>query len=139
MSLRLLDTDILTLYQHSQPNVLARMESVSADERAVTVITVEEQIVGWHALVNRARGAAAIAFAYERLAANVRFLSGLRILSFTEAAIARYEELRRLKLRVGGNDLRIAAIALEHEAIVVTRNVRDFERVPGLTIENWAD
>ncbi len=43
-----------------------------------------------------------------------------------------------MKLNVGKNDLRIAAIALENGAIVVTRNERDFRRVPGLAVENWA-
>lgn len=55
-----------------------------------------------------------------------------------ESGQARFTILKATVKNVGGNDLRIAATALEMNATVVTRNVRDFERVPGLTVENWA-
>ena len=60
-----------------------------------------------------------------------------QFLSFPVPAIHRFNALVKLKLNVGKMDLRIAAIALEHGATVVTRNVRDFGRVPNLTIEDW--
>ena len=63
----------------------------------------------------------------------------VRLLSFTEESIDRFETLRSQKLGVRANDLRIAAIALTNGATVVTRNVSDFGRVPGLLVENWAD
>jgi tRNA(fMet)-specific endonuclease VapC len=59
-------------------------------------------------------------------------------LFFTEPAIHRYEGLKWLKLRIKKTDLRIAAIALEQDAIVATRNLRDFMRVPGLRVEDWS-
>ena len=43
-----------------------------------------------------------------------------------------------MKLGVRRMDLRIASIALENSATLVTRNVCDFQRVPGLIVENWA-
>lgn len=55
-----------------------------------------------------------------------------------QARIVRYESLRKAHRNVGKNDLRIAAIALEHSAIVVTRNAHDFNQIPGLTIEDWS-
>jgi len=72
------------------------------------------------------------------LAECVRFLARLQLLSFTEPAISRYEQLRSLKLNIGKMDLRIAAIVLENGATLVTRNRRDFQKLPGLLIEDWS-
>jgi tRNA(fMet)-specific endonuclease VapC len=60
------------------------------------------------------------------------------MLAYTEAAIARVAELKSLRLNVSLMDLRIAAIALENSAILVTRNRRDFGRILGLRIEDWS-
>jgi tRNA(fMet)-specific endonuclease VapC len=51
---------------------------------------------------------------------------------------SRHRDLLRRRLNVAGNDLRIAAIALETGAGVVTRNLRDFNRVAGLQCEDWS-
>jgi tRNA(fMet)-specific endonuclease VapC len=104
---------------------------------AVTVITVEEQLTGWYTQLRRVRQPDQLARVYRYLADTVTFLGGLNILSFVEPAILRYEQLKAMRLGVAGNDLRIAAIALEFGGIVVTRNVRDFSRVPNLSVENW--
>jgi len=62
----------------------------------------------------------------------------LPVLPFSEAAILRFDHLRTLRLNVGSMDLRSAAIALENDLTVITRNRRDFGRVPGLKIEDWS-
>jgi tRNA(fMet)-specific endonuclease VapC len=137
MSLYVLDTDTLSLLQYGHPTVQQHVSAVSASGLATTIISVEEQLTGWQAALRRARQPDDIARVYGRFTATVRFLSGLPILSFTEDAVRRYNALAALKLNVGKMDLRIAAIALEFGAVVVTRNVRDFQRVPHLAVVDW--
>lgn len=138
MSQYVLDTDILQLFQEGHPAVVNRVGGVAASDLAISVVTVEEQLSGWYTQLRKAKRPEKLAWAYRRLAANVRFLSRLRILDFEERAIERYEALRVLKLKVRKMDLRIAATVLEHGAILVSRNVRDFEQVPGLAVEDWS-
>ena len=49
----------------------------------------------------------------------------------------RYAALRRAKVRIGPMDLKIASIALEHGGTVLSQNLTDFGKVPGLKVENW--
>lgn len=138
MPLYVLDTDSLSLHERGNPGLLAKAQALQPGELAVTVITVEEQLSGWYTILRRARLRHEIARAYLRLATAIENFSGLTILPFPETAIARFDQLDSLRLNVGRPDLRIAAITLEYGGIVVTRNLRDFQRVPGLTVENWA-
>ena len=69
------------------------------------------------------------------------FMAPLDILPFDESAIWQYGELRTLLESqgrpIGSMDTLIAAHALAMGAVLVTNNVREFERVPGLVVENW--
>jgi tRNA(fMet)-specific endonuclease VapC len=138
MSLYVLDTDMLSLYRRGHALVRQRVDSHPRDELAITVMNVEEQLSGWYSMLRRAKQPPRLARSYQELADAVQFLAGWRILLYPELAIARYEQLKAMKLQVRKMDLRIAAITLENGGILVTRNVRDFQRVPNLTVENWA-
>jgi tRNA(fMet)-specific endonuclease VapC len=138
MSLFIMDSDTLSLLENGQPEISVQVARRRTDEITVAVISVEEMLRGWYSLLRRAKKPRELALAYDRLAHSVSFLARIRILSFSEAAIARFQGLLKAKLHVRANDLRIAAIALEHNATVVTRNVRDFVVVPGLTVEDWS-
>ncbi len=59
------------------------------------------------------------------------------VLPYTAEAEVHFEDWRKQKLRIGTHDLRIAATAVVHSATLVSRNRRDFERVPGLKVEFW--
>jgi tRNA(fMet)-specific endonuclease VapC len=139
VSLFVLDTDALSKLWTGDQKVAARVLSVPADELAVTVITVEEMLTGWQTMLRQAKTDAQIAAVYGRMASTVELLGRFTVLSYSEVAIATYRSVRSQRFNVGANDIRIGAIALEHGATVVTRNVRDFSRIPGLTVENWCD
>jgi len=138
MSVFVLDTDHLTLYYHGDPIVVQRVDSRLPSELAIAVLTVDEQLTGWYTLTRQARRPEEVARAYARLGEAVVRLGRWRILPYTEAAIARVAQLKALRLNVGLMDLRIAAVAMENQAVVVTRNRRDFGRVPGLSVEDWS-
>ncbi len=139
MSLFVLDTDTLSLYRRGQPLIVQRMLQQPLDTLATSAITVEEQLTGWYTLLRKQKTREQLARAYRNLVETVVELNQFRLLSYTEEAILCFDDLRTLKLGVRANDLRIAAIALVNNATVVTRNVADFSRVPGLIVENWAD
>lgn len=138
MRFYLLDTDTVSPFQHGHPDVCAAVAEHSPTEVAITVLTVEEQLSGWYKELRRATEPQTLAAVYLRMANTVQFYSCLPIFSLTEAAIRRCEDLTRQKLKVRKTDLRIAAIVLEMNAVIVTRNMRDFKRVPGLAIEDWS-
>lgn len=138
MSRYILDTDTLQLFQDEHPGVITRVRAVPPHERAISVVSVEEQLSGWYALLRQAKQPERLAWVYRRLAATVRFLSRVQIIDFDEPAIQRYEQLKKRKIKIGTNDLRIAASVLEQDAILVTRNLRDFQKVPDLRIEDWS-
>ena len=59
------------------------------------------------------------------------------ILEFDDAAAGIAEMPRQSKLRIGTLDIRIASIALCNNALLITRNLRDFQKVPNLRAEDW--
>ena len=134
MSLYVLDTDMLTLVAEGHVAVGRRLLEQRAEDVAITVLTVEEQLSGWYTALRKAKQPRKLAWAYQRLADTVRFLARLQILTYNEPAMKRYEGLRKRKVKIKRMDLRIAATVLEHAAILVTRNIRDFKQVPDLQI-----
>ncbi|MBI3979310.1 MAG: virulence-associated protein [Chloroflexi bacterium] len=70
-------------------------------------------------------------------------MASLIVLPFDVAAAGRCGQIRahleRQGTLIGDADLRIAAIALVHDLAVVTGNVRHFQRIPGLAVQNWLE
>jgi tRNA(fMet)-specific endonuclease VapC len=131
----LFDTDILSnlLKRAPAPALLARVAATAAVEQATTSVTLGELLYG--AIRLGPQGVQLL----DRI--EQVLLRNLTILPFDERAARQYAPLRAVLERNGtplaDADLRIAAIALAHQKILVTANERHFRRVPGLTLENW--
>jgi tRNA(fMet)-specific endonuclease VapC len=138
MNVYVLDTDTLSLFQRGHPIVTKRCAAKSPGELAITVSSVEKQLSGRLRFIRKVRKPDDLSRAYQSLIQTLRSPAKLPIISFSPAAFARYSQLIGLKLNAGRVDLRIAATVLEVGGILVTRNVRDFSRIPGLILEDWS-
>jgi tRNA(fMet)-specific endonuclease VapC len=136
MTLYIFDTDHLSLYGRNHPVLIDRLQQNSI-ALTTTAINVEEQVRGRLAQVAEAKDTIALGNAYLWLSETVKLLSIFEVLQFTEAAQSIYRGLKSQKIRVGTQDLRIASIVLANSGILLSRNARDFDRVPNLTVENW--
>jgi len=94
---------------------------------------------GWLALIARNSTVSHQVAAYHELSGISRFYAMWNVVDFDESAAMRYETLRSQKIRVGSMDLKMASIALVHDALLLTANKRDFTQVPGLRFENWLE
>ncbi|MBO1350309.1 MAG: type II toxin-antitoxin system VapC family toxin [Hormoscilla sp. GUM202] len=125
MSLWIFDTDHVSLIQREEPLLAQKLKKINTSLIAITVITVEEQMRG---RLNNIRQASQsgkeeqIIFAYANLRKTVDFYRIRKLLDFDRAASTRYTELIRQKIRIGTRDLRIAAIALSVDGILVGHN-----------------
>jgi tRNA(fMet)-specific endonuclease VapC len=92
---------------------------------------------GWLAVIGRSKRVQQEIAGYRHLYGLLSFFEALPILEFDEPAADRYLQLRRSRLRLGSMDLKIAAIAISRGATLVSRNLNDFRRVPGLSVQDW--
>ena len=88
-------------------------------------------------MIARARTVEAEMSAYSRLFRLLEYFRERSILPLDLNSSLRLQELKALRLRIGTMDLKIAAIALANNALLVSRNLADFARIPGLRVEDW--
>jgi tRNA(fMet)-specific endonuclease VapC len=140
MSLFILDTDHVSLWFRGHSSICARAAQLSSNI-AVTIVTVQELFNGWVVNINNPSQANNLVELYTRFWATVDFLQNVRILNFDAAADTQYRQLLKEHSALRKNriqkDVRIAAIALSVNGVLVTRNQRDFSQVPGLVLEDW--
>jgi tRNA(fMet)-specific endonuclease VapC len=128
----LLDTCVISDFIKGEPNTLNRIKNTSPSDIAVSTITTME--IEYGLALN------------SKLANTIKplindFLTAVHIIPFTtqdgnEAAIAR-ALLKQQGNPIGSYDILLAGTALNHKLIIVTSNLKEFTRVPGLKFENW--
>lgn len=129
----ILDSNTISYYFRGDLNVVPRLQSLRPVDLGVPAIVEYELRYG---LLRMPQEAAA-----PRLAALAQLLRPMQLLPFDSECAAQAARLRveleTLGTPIGPHDTLIAATALRHQATLVTRNVREFARVPGLQVLNW--
>ena len=131
----LLDSDILINLIRRGPSTLliAKLASVPPEQQFTSSVTLGELVYGAYKLQARTD------YLLQQLEETL--LPNLPVLPFDSAAARHYgqvrAELERRGMGLGDADLRIGCIALARGFTMVTGNVRHFQRIPGLTVENW--
>ncbi len=136
----LLDTDHLSVFTDERDprhGLLNRRMQAAAEQVACTIVSAEEVLRGWLAIIHRLRDVHRQIPAYARLGQLFDVLGDWEIVPFDERAAAQFSSLRRQHIRIGAMDLKIASITLVNDALLVTANLRDYSRVPELRCENW--
>ncbi len=141
-----LDTDIVTLLSYGTNATLqSRIESLPDDEvLAIAVVTRMEILQGRHDSILKAASGADMEKAAERFQRAEEMLNDYVVLYPDEASCANFDnflkQMKKKKMKkIKRGDMVIAAIALAHDALLVTRNTKDYQGVTGLRVENWAD
>ena len=136
-----LDTDHLGIIQdRTEPEftiLTGHMRQHRLEDFYVTIVSFQEQVAGWNLYIQRARDVPGLVRGYAMFQRVLADFERMNVLPLSGEAADLFIRLRKSGVRVGTMDLRIGSIALDHGFTVLTRNTVDFERIPGLRVEDW--
>jgi tRNA(fMet)-specific endonuclease VapC len=104
---------------------------------AFCIISFHEQVLGCNTYLAQAKTSADIVRGYQMFDRVLSAFAAAHVLPFDNKASIVCDSLVAQRVRIATMDLRIASIALSQALKLVTRNTRDFTKVPGLIIEDW--
>ena len=134
----ILDTDHISEIERNTKlgvQLIGRLDRAST-AIAITIVSVDEQTRGLLKLVRRARQSDERVRAYGGLQSYVEDLTAWTIRPWVDSAEHELARLQATRLGVSTMDLRIASIALTHDATLLSRNLRDFTKIPGRRVED---
>jgi len=139
----LLDTDHVSFLQRRNSQefnrLSKRISQYDQTDFALSVVSFHEQLLGAHSYINRAQTSNEMERGYELLLQILQGFAFAPVLPFDAQAIAIFERWREQGVRVSTMDLRIAAIAKSRNLVLLTRNAKDFNKVPDLATEDWTN
>lgn len=137
----ILDTDCVSLLERKSGVEFYRLSEKLAEfqsnEITTTIITFEEQMRGWMAYLAKSNTIEKQVAAYERLNRFLRNYRYIPVIDFDAEAAEIFQSLKKQKIRVGTMDLRIASITISQNALLISRNLSDYEQIPNLRVEDW--
>jgi len=141
INMHLLDTNVLTALYLGNPKIITALSQLDGSQVSITIITKVELLRGRIEYLLKAERGESVLRAQALLFETERRLNQIDIIPFNADAIAQFEILvPNPSLRKSGRaDLLIASIALANRATLVTRNLKDFQRIPNLRLINWFD
>ncbi len=137
------DTDHFSILQRNEDNLeksklIQKLREINESKLSVTVITYQEQIQGWIGYINKAKNNLDKQLVgYRGLREQLTRYCNISVLDFDESAAIEFQILKKQYRRIGTMDLKIAAIALSLNAILLTRNIKDFGQIENLEIDDW--
>jgi tRNA(fMet)-specific endonuclease VapC len=135
-----LDTDIATLLFLGDQDVLHKLQVFPRKEIGLPIIVIEEIIRGRLDQIRKhqaRRDARKLTDSYRNLFLSSMFVGGFQVYHYDESTERVVEAWRAAKIRVGTQDMRIAAICIESKATLITRNTSDFSQLTGLSVITW--
>jgi tRNA(fMet)-specific endonuclease VapC len=136
----ILDSDHVSLLLEGNTLIYRKIQSIEP-QVVTSIVTVQEVFNGWVSQINARANVQNPVPLYTKLWNAVEYFKGIPIVNFDDAAHQVYQQLLSenppLRKNRVQKDMRIAAISLSIGATVVTRNRKDFEPVPGLSIVDW--
>ncbi len=136
----LLDSDSVSLFLHhrgQQPYLEQRILTTDSERLWISIITVEEAIAGAYKIINKRNSSDGGLSGCRLLREVMRSYATFQMLPFSPQASEIYRNFPAVVKRIGKGDCKIAAIALEHDLTVITRNVSDFRAIPAVKFEDW--
>ena len=138
-----LDTDIVTHISYGKKEKLRqRIEEVEDNEElAISVITYMEVLQGRFESIKKAANENELVAAMQHYTTSKQLVDSFQVLEVNKAAAQHFKEMIKRKKgpKIGRGDMLNACIALAHDALLDTCNVKDYESVKGLRVENWAE
>lgn len=139
--MQILDTDTITHLHAGNTKVVENLKKTNDSDIRIAVITRIELLRGRFEFLLKASGKEELIRAQKLLNRTEELLSQIPVVPVDEKSGIHFEKMIQIKKlrKIGRADILIASIVLSNNAVLVTRNIRHFRQIPGLSVTNWVD